>query len=165
MGRSKIERELNLLVKEIEENLGLLKKANKLSSFSQIHKQMIAELVFLKIYTAWEQFLENTFLLYARGYPSKNKHKPRRIVIIKTEKNVVNMIKGGKEFISWNTSSIIQRTQLFFEGGGPYDFLRNYQINFDEIRIIRNSIAHKSKNAKRKFEEFIKKNYLQNTQK
>ena len=66
------------------------------------------------------------------------------------------MIKGGKEFISWNTSSIIQRAQLFFEGGGPYDFLRNYQINFDEIRIIRNSIAHKSKNAKRKFEEFIK---------
>ena len=49
MGRSKIERELNLLIKEIEENLGLLKKANKLSSFSQIHKQMIAELVFLKI--------------------------------------------------------------------------------------------------------------------
>ena len=155
MGVSKIEKELNSLIREIDENLKLLKKVNSISSLKEKDVQMIVELVFLKIYTTWEQFLENTFILYALGYPSKNRCRPRRLVIIKNAENIRNIIKGRREFVSWSLNYITQLAPLFFEDGGPYN-LSGYQPKFNEIRTIRNSITHESSYSKEKFEKFIK---------
>lgn len=120
---------------------------------------MIIELGFLKIFVSWELFLENTFINYMLGFRSP-RFKPNAYVLPKNREHALDMLRGLKRFPDFTkVDDVIGIANLYFKNGKPYNKLNQMKIPLEDTRIIRNSIAHISKNSKIEFEKIIRREF------
>lgn len=68
------------------------------------------------------------------------------------------VIPEGRTFASWGVAHhVSNRAERFFRDGKPFaHVLRANQNLLDEVRVIRNAIAHKSMSARDKFEAIVR---------
>lgn len=121
-------------------------------------KYLIVELSFLKLYLAWEQFLEETFTRFMCGSITASGYSPNRFVQPPTLKHAYSMVLEGKSFVDWTKiSNIIRRARMFFEEGEPYvTAVGSASSELEEMRRIRNRIAHRSEHSVRLFKEVVR---------
>jgi len=119
----------------------------------------MVELAFFSAFLAWEDFLEETFILYLMGYKPPRGQVPKRYTFPPNLQIAGKwLIPEGKHFAEWtNCQTVCERAERFFRKGWPYaDVLRSKQNNFDESKHIRNAIAHRSGSARIKVEKLIR---------
>lgn len=126
--------------------------------------KIITELAFLRIFIAWECFLEDSFIKYLVGAPSlSGRNNPKSFVNPPNIEKAREILLGERKrgYIGWNSANtVIHRANIYFKGGEPYSSaLTPFITEIDDINTIRNRIAHKSKKATQKFNEFIRREF------
>ena len=119
-------------------------------------KLIIAELAFLHVFLAWEDFLEQSFVRYMCGAVTASGYAPRRYVAPPTLSHAHEMVAlPGRRYADWtDIEDVIALARLYFADGEPYEpALRPLLADFKHMSIIRNGIAHRSEHSKKKLQD------------
>lgn len=123
--------------------------------FNQEIFDSIIEHCFMNIFLAWENFLEESFVLYMCDAEDLQGNKYTRYSNPKDDEHAYGLLKGTKQYPDWTTiSNINLLANLYFENSGPYNLLNSNPVEFQHMKTIRNRISHISKDSKRKFNNF-----------
>ena len=143
---------------EVKKSFNLIKIVyNRKPPLKPKYVFLIVELSFLKIYLAWEQFLEDSFVRYMMGGTTKSGFKIRSYVNPKNMVHAREIINEGRNYSKWDYDDVIRKTSHFFVNGGPYK--RTLQPMFSylkEMSDIRNSIAHGSNYSIERFKSIVR---------
>jgi hypothetical protein len=115
----------------------------------------MTELAMLRGFLAWETFLEESFLLYMVGERSSGGRAPRRMAFPDNYKMAAEwVIPEGSRYASWTEAKRVRgKAERFFAGGRPFAPVLVANISMlDEVRVLRNAIAHASVSTNQKFE-------------
>jgi hypothetical protein len=122
--------------------------------------EQIAELSFLNIYLAWETFLEESFIRFLHGarlLSGKQVHRymaPRSLE--HARRLLVGLDKGGR-YADWTKrETVTERAKLMFKDGAPFvDPMRAAAKELDDMRTLRDCIAHRSEFVRKQFGKVI----------
>jgi len=120
---------------------------------------MIIEVAFLQTITAWERFIESSFILYAVGKTAKRRFCPKRKIRPPTKEIAYALaLPEMKQFADWlNAGTVCARANKFFKDGDPFSKYLGAKSNcLQQISTIRNAIAHSSLYSEEKLEDVIK---------
>lgn len=117
----------------------------------------INELSFLDMYLSWEDFLENTFVRFMCGARTRNRYSPRLFVSPPTLEHALKFFMTAKGYVEWTSAQTIrERAGLVFKDGEPYNSaFRPVLDRLNQMRIIRNAIAHRPGKALSDFENMV----------
>lgn len=152
---------LNDLERNINNCQNLVTKVKNLG-IHRIQVEMITELAFLRVFIAWENFLEDSFIRYLVGAKSPSGYIPNRFVNPANMEIAKNIISGERRvYIRWNSAGeVIARSEIYFKGGEPYgNVLRGATTDLNEMNVIRNRITHMSAISKAKFSNFVRRRF------
>jgi hypothetical protein len=122
-------------------------------------RNSITEHAFLHSFLAWEAFLEESFVLYLSGQRPPRGRAPQRYSFPPNIQIAMDwVVPEGKDYAMWTIANhVANRAERFFRHGAPYaSVLRGNQNTLDELRILRNAIAHSSTSVRRKFETLVR---------
>jgi hypothetical protein len=124
--------------------------------------EQISELSFLRIYVAWEEFLEESFARFLCGAKTQSGFQPRRYASPKNldhAKALVTGLERGGRFADWSKrETVLDRAQLLFKDGRPYAGpLRAAARELDDMRTIRDRIAHRSALVRANFLKLVER--------
>lgn len=131
---------------------------NSQPHISRRQHDWIIELAFLRAFLALESFLEESFILYTVGQTAPRGRAPHRFAFPPSRKAAIDwVLPEGRDYASWDASSVIVRASRFFRDGRPFaSTLRGSQAALSDARTIRNAIAHESAIAQEKFENVVR---------
>lgn len=112
--------------------------------FTSSERDFITDSAFLKIFIAWETFLEHSFIQYSLGEPSILGRTVVRYVSPLDERHANSLLVGTQKYVDWSNPEIVRRLSgLYFPPGNPYQTVVG-GINSDlfDLKIIRNAAAH-----------------------
>jgi hypothetical protein len=115
---------------------------------------LVAELVFLRCFLAWEVFLEEVFISYLMGAPSRDGTTYVTYVAAPSASHARSMVIGERgAFSAWSDGRQVRaRANLFFDAGEPFDNgLSTISTALSDMVIVRNRIAHRSGRALERF--------------
>jgi hypothetical protein len=120
-----------------------------------IWRQRVNELRFVRATLAWENFLENTMLCYLCGARSAvGNNYPINGAVSATLSAAQRVALGGAPYGRWlNPNWVIGRTGALFAAHNPYHILAGPV--FDEVRVIRNRIVHRSDAVRVQFRQLV----------
>ncbi len=106
----------------------------------------IYELCYLKLFIAFEEFTECTFVSYLLGKKTPLGYSPKLICKAKNEVQALDIISGKvlkkSEYIEWgNLNSLARKAEVLFNGLNPYQNLLE-RSDYRTFKDLRNSIAH-----------------------
>lgn len=114
------------------------------------------ESIFLRTVTTFEGLLEDLFvgLLAGSVAPGRNVH-PR--VSFRSHTVAREVMLGGRAYVDWLPyHHTDKRAEAFFRGAFPFCHLdKNDKRELERIILIRNTVAHQSRSARKKFEEAV----------
>jgi len=146
----------------IDEAFKLIKAFNRVvgdsgSGLSEEHSYYIYEIAFLKVFTAWETLLEESFISYMSG-SSISGYKPKTFLKRVDRDRALDLISGTKDYPNWTNIADVQKlAELFFEGDKPFLLpLQQIEIHFNEMKKIRNAIVHVSASSEDKFRGLVR---------
>lgn len=114
------------------------------------------EKMFINIFTQWEKFLENSFLLYMIGKKDMQGNEYIRYANPIDKQHAYDMLKGVRKYPDWtNISEVVTLAKLYFENLGTYNLLSNMPVEFNEMKTVRNKISHMSEQADSKFKLLV----------
>lgn len=119
----------------------------------------MTEMAFLSAFLAWEVFVEESFILYLAGQKPPRGRPLNRYAFPPNLRTAMEWVKPeGRSYATWTVPAhVANRAHRFFRDGRPFANVLNGRQNFlDEVRIIRNAIAHKSMSARDKFETLVR---------
>jgi len=159
--REEFERQISDNFSLIESLIEIKKKHKKLKikpTLSQDNIYLVAELSFLKIFVAWEQFLESSFINYMLGGETNRGRRAKRCIFPRDSKHALSIVCEGRPFANWATpSEVIRKAELFFTKGSPFkDSLSPIQETINDMQIIRNHLAHMSVESRDKFKDLVR---------
>lgn len=114
------------------------------------------ELAYLKIFAAWEHFLEETFIRYLcahahSGGPETIKPPHSYCGTIAAAEV---MVLGGQLYKLWhNPSHVIARSQTYFINGRHEIVLNSVLSRVESFAAVRHHIAHQKKDTASKFDQ------------
>lgn len=126
---------------------------------SRKRRDYLTELAFLHAFQAWEVFIEESFILYLWGRRAPRGRAPRRYAFPPDRRTAAEwVIPEGREYAQWTHAQYVrERAERFFKEGRPFSpVLMGNQNLLNEIRVIRNAIAHKSQSVRDKFETVVR---------
>ena len=107
--------------------------------------------------TFFENFIEDLFVRLLVGTAIH----PSRLVVpkitFKSHDTCRNIVYGGGAYVDWFPYNLTQRrARVFFRNGLPFTGLDSSdKKNIDRMLRIRNAITHKSKHARKKFDQEV----------
>ena len=128
-------------------------------TFTPHHEALVAELAFLRAFLAWEAFVEEVFILYLLGAAPPKGRSPRRYAQPPNRRLAELMVAEGREYADWTgTDTVVKRADRFFREGEPFrSALRNRQSLLQDLRTLRNAIAHSSKSSQEKYQKLVRR--------
>ena len=127
--------------------------------FTVSHMEMVTEMAFLRAFSAWEAFLEESFILYLWGKAPPRGRAPKRYAHPPTRRVAEQIVViEGRKYADWSKfHSVIGRAERFFENGKPYsDALKSQQTRLESIQTIRNAIAHSSAYSWEQYQRLVR---------
>lgn len=149
-----VEAELN---RHIVSSDALILRA-KNAGMTNIHVEMITELAFLRIYIAWENFLEESFKRFLAGASTTSGKTLKRNVVPLNMDVALKLLSGGRDYATWTSpSDVIGRAEIYFKDGEPFKSgLQPIVSVLNEMNVVRNRIAHRSPTSQKKFATLIR---------
>jgi len=123
-------------------------------AFHAYRLEFLYEIAFLRVFTAWETFLEETFYRYLCGCFCRGVQAPLAAAQYYSTNlaDAESRVLGGGQFVLWhNPAKVIQRSARFFKLGPHEAVVGSYQTQLDYLASIRHRIAHEHMNAKVNF--------------
>lgn len=122
-------------------------------------RDSMIELAFLRGFLAWEGFLEESFLLYMLGKKPPTGRAPVRYVLPPTRRAAHALAAGGRDYAKWDTGNdVVTLAERCFRDGRPYaGVLRGEQQMLQDVKTVRNAIAHDSTAARERFEGLVRR--------
>ena len=110
---------------------------------------IVAEGVFFRYFTLWEQSIERAFIHFCLSGPSLTTVNPVCKLTNCDHVSVRKILTNGHHYLDWSDQNKIRdRSLLFFEKGLPfYDPLAGKSHLLTDLEKIRNVIAHDSLEA------------------
>lgn len=121
------------------------------------------EVAFFRAFLAWETFLEESFSLYLAGQKPPRGRAPYRYAFPPNYKTGVDWLNSeGQGYANWTRAQkVSSRAERFFRNGKPFSPVLQASNNaFEELRILRNAIAHASVSTQQKFESLVRNRLL-----
>jgi hypothetical protein len=120
-------------------------------------RDWMTELAFFRTFSAWEAFLEETFILYMLGQQAPRGKKTHRYGFPPNEKAAYEWVADGRDYAKWTTDHVKKRSERLFRNGHPFSpaFASHHNLLF-QVKTVRNAIAHDSADAWTKFEEMVR---------
>jgi hypothetical protein len=109
-------------------------------------REFICESAFLRMFIAWETFVENCFVDYLLNEPSILNNRPAKWVNPMNKEHALEIIIGNQRFMDWSNPEAIRKvSQIYFHQGYVFNSTLS-AINNDlmDLKTIRNSAAHMS---------------------
>jgi hypothetical protein len=125
----------------------------------------VVALAFMNIVSAWEFFIESTFIRYMAGARSPAGYQPQlRAGRCASLKHAGQLIKANMDFdfesnyLVWSSwSTVTNRAKLFFDHGRPFTSLSSVNVtHLKHAFIIRHRVAHASTKARSEFVKVAK---------
>ena len=120
-----------------------------------IHRlSLIYELSFLRIFAAWETFLEESFIRYLCGYSSAAGQQilTGGLRHSKMLRDARHALLGAKAFLLWhNPSTVIDRSRRFFILGLHETIMLSNRSRLNWFSSVRHRIAHDHEDARAQF--------------
>ena len=116
--------------------------------------ELVYELAYLRIFIAWENFLEQAFFRYLCGY----QHSGGREVIWSpqyygTLADAELALLGHRQYVLWhNPNLVVTRAQQFFDNGRHETVISSNLARLEHLAFIRHRIAHSQEHSKRNFD-------------
>lgn len=109
---------------------------------------------FLRLFIAWEGFLEESFILYLTGEESLDGSELVRYASPLDEKHAHKILIGTQKYVDWANNEIVGRIAgIYFENSEPYlTSLNSIAMDLSDLRAIRNASAHISSNTQNKLD-------------
>ncbi|WP_134087995.1 hypothetical protein [Olivibacter sp. XZL3] len=123
-----------------------IKYANGSYKISANLREFIAESAFLKIFVAWETFVEKCFIDYLINEESILHRRPAKWATPINSMHANQIIIGTQKHMDWSNPETIRKiSKIFFHQGYVFDTALS-AINADlmDMKTIRNSAAHVS---------------------
>ena len=139
------------------------RRKGKCCSLSATMMDRLSEMAFLRLFIAWEEFLNASFEEYLITAPGKTA-KPRIAVLSSDRQCAKDVILGEKrQFVEWSDPAIVrQRAAIFFKGGEPFESALSIMlVHLNRMRTVRNRTVHHSDYAADKFHSMIRELYGQ----
>jgi hypothetical protein len=125
-------------------------------AFSREHLEWVHEAALLKIFVAWETYLENVMGCYALGERSASGYRAPRLPkrrISMTLPEMLLVFRGDQRYVGWaDPYKVIGRAKGWFRDGEPFTTRvgAGAQI-LTYLLVLRNAIAHESDTAHERF--------------
>jgi hypothetical protein len=121
--------------------------------------EALAAVGLVRVQTAWEEFLESTFVRYLCGAQSAAGYRPiLRIARETTVENALRTLLGGQRFLGWSSGETIGRANRSFALGDPYATgVGAVSVALDDIATIRNRFVHRSGFAVDRFRNVVRR--------
>jgi hypothetical protein len=135
-------------------------------SLQSQHQYLIAEVVMLRLFGIFENAVQHIAYKLACGAPYRNGAKP---VVLTPCKNILDahhkMLSYGRRkplpYLKWTTSPYINDSIKFVLDPTDtfYAKILSYGSTLDEMRIVRNQIAHRTASTKSSFDTVLISRY------
>jgi hypothetical protein len=132
-------------------------QAGARAQISSQRRDTLTEVAFLRAFTGWEIFLEETFILYLLGHQPPKGQPPHRYGFPPGRDAASEWCSESKEYAKWSVSDVRKRANRWFRHGKPFTpALQGQQSRLEQLITIRNAIAHESSAARGKFETLVR---------
>jgi hypothetical protein len=117
-------------------------------------RNFITESSFLRIFIAWEAFLESCFIKYMLGELSVLGNIIPTFVTPVDAQHANKLIIGTQKYVDWSNPEIVRRLcNLYFSPGNPFDtFIGSVMADLFDLKTIRNAAAHLSSTTNRQLD-------------
>jgi hypothetical protein len=107
-------------------------------------REFITDSAYLKIFIAWETFLESSFINYMLGDLSILGNTVTCYVQPLNIDHAHRLIIGTQRYVDWSNPDIVRRLcNLYFATGNPLDtFISSITADLFDLKTIRNAAAH-----------------------
>lgn len=146
--------ELNSLIR-----LDSINQSNTGLSRSQL--ELLTEGVFLSAFRAYENYIEEAFLLYTLEKQTLSGFKPKSYLKPRSYNHSRELIRSSMPFLDWsNPESVMERASIYLESGEPLrSALGGAVRDLLDMKILRNQIAHNSEESKRTYAKLLRREY------
>lgn len=120
------------------------KYANNRYKIAQNLREFISESAFLRIYIAWETFLEVCFVDYLLNEVSVLLNRPAKWVNPINQDHAQQIIIGNQRHMDWSNPEAVRKiSNIFFHQGYVFNsVLSSLQQDLMDLKTIRNGAAH-----------------------
>lgn len=132
------------------------------SIFTKSQLSTLTEGIFIKAYTAFEQFTRKIFLKYCCNEPTAAGTAISSYLNPKNENHAEDIIRSSLQFIDWNSpEKLIDRAECYLQNDGfPIKTLIvSSKTILQEFKIIRNHIAHNSSESANKYNRLVQSHF------
>lgn len=127
--------------------------------FTYTHRDIFVEAAFLSAFQAWEEFLEESFILYILGKKPPRGKRLRSLVPVKTRKHAKHLLLQGKPYLDWspvNKINVYNKSMFTNYAASYFHALNTIESPLNEISNIRNAIAHRSESSWNVFKSIVR---------
>jgi hypothetical protein len=109
-------------------------------------KDFIVSSAYLKLFVAWESFLEEAFAKYLIGEISTDGTPVGRYVTVGDKAHAIKMMIGTQKYVDWANHEIVRRLAvLYLVDGEPLKTnLASIASDLADMKTVRNAAAHLS---------------------
>lgn len=111
---------------------------------AQNERDFITDSAFLKVFIAWETFLESIFIKYMLGEASINGTIVGRHVNPIDDAHAHRLLIGTQKYVDWSNPEIVRKLcNLYFSPGNHINtHISSIQSELFDLKTIRNAAAH-----------------------
>lgn len=135
-----------------------IREANRVRTLSPAERHRLAEMAWIQMFLAWEEFLEESFVRHLLGARSPRGPRAHPLVIVRSLEQTRKLILGeGRSYLDWTEpDKLIGRSALFFRDGEPYrTAITSASLHLRRMKTVRNQIAHRSQAAAEKYKGLL----------
>ncbi|PKI00275.1 hypothetical protein [Glaciecola sp. 33A] len=116
--------------------------------------EFIVTSAFLKLFIAWEGFLENSVVAYLTGEASLGGNMITKYANPIDVEHAHKILIGTQKYVDWaNIDNVNKIASIYFEEGEPFKTaLNSISTDLSDLRVIRNASAHISSTTQNKLD-------------
>lgn len=152
------------IVRRVDDSLSLTRAGERIRAWlvcdetmrnelSAPRLELLYEMAFLRLFIAWETFLEETFLRYLCGFRSSGGAPTLLKPPFRSLDDARSDLFGGREYVSWyDPDKIIKRSRAYITSGTHELVVASNKARLEWFAAVRHRIAHASAFARQEFD-------------
>lgn len=111
---------------------------------SSSERAFIVDSAFLRMFIAWEVFLEEVFVRYLLGHTSTAGKGAQRLALPPNDQHAIELLIGTQKYVDWANPEIVRKlAKLVFINGDPIlPIIGSIQTDLFDLKTVRNGAAH-----------------------
>lgn len=121
-------------------------------------RDMVVNQAFVRVFTAWEHFLENSTIAYSLGEPSATGYALTKYVSPLNVEHADKLIKGTSTYPDWSKMEVVvELAKAFFKDGEPFlSAIHGFNSKYKDMKKVRNVIVHDSLKSHDEFDTLVR---------